>query len=532
MRHTTHPRALKRLVRHASVVLIGSFALLLPTATPAAAAPTTGFRFVDITARDGAVLKANVIEPTTAGRHPAIVFVSSWGLNDVEYLAQASAFAGRGYSVLSYTPRGFWTSGGRIDTAGPLDIADVSTVLDWLVANTTADPARIGAGGVSYGAGIALIGAAFDPRIRAVAAMSGWSDLVDSLYRDQTRHPQAVALLQVAAQLLGRPSAELSAMLDDYWANRNIDGIRAFGRVRSAVTYVDAINANGPAVLMANSYGDSLFEPNQLVDFFGRLTVPKRLELATGDHAVVEATGLIGLDNHVWTSVSRWFDRYLTGAANGIDAEPPVVLRPRPSGSAESYLDWADVSGSTQRMGLGAVRLLDGTGPLGGSPATGWSRTAYAFGDTTANAGVALLTNAWEALTGSPPSTWLPSVDRVRAGVWISGGVGTTAIRGIPSLRLTVKPDRADGTVIAYLYDVDSLGTGSLITHAASTWLGAPAGTARALDIAFPVTAYTVPSGHRLALVVDTEDALYLDANPYAAGITFTGASWLDLPLR
>ena len=42
-------------------------------------------------------------------------------------------------------------------------------------------------------------------------------------------------------------------MLDDYCANRNIDAIKACARVRSAATYVDAINANGPAILMANS---------------------------------------------------------------------------------------------------------------------------------------------------------------------------------------------------------------------------------------------------------------------------------------
>ena len=50
-------------------------------------------------------------------------------------------------------------------------------------------------------------------------------------------------------------------MLADYWANQNIDAIKAFARVRSAATYVDAINANRPAILMANSYGDSLFRP-------------------------------------------------------------------------------------------------------------------------------------------------------------------------------------------------------------------------------------------------------------------------------
>jgi dienelactone hydrolase len=306
------------------------------SALPAAPVPTTGFRFVDISTPDGVVLKANVNEPTTPGRHPAIVFVNSWGLNDLEYLAQAGNLATTGYTVLSYTTRGFWTSGGRIDTAGPLDIADSRTVIDWTLANTSADPARIGSAGISYGAGISLIASALDPRIRAVAAMSGWADLVESLFGGKTRHPQAVALLQVAATLLGRPSAELSEVLDDYWANRDIEAVKAFARVRSALTYVAAINANRPAILLANSYGDSLFPPNQLVDFFGRLTVPKRLEFAPGDHFVVEATGLVGLDNHLWTSVRRWFDQFLGGVETGIAGEPPVILRPRPGGSAES----------------------------------------------------------------------------------------------------------------------------------------------------------------------------------------------------
>src|SRR4051794_11666307 len=45
----------------------------------AATVATTGFRWVEITARDGVDLKANLIAPTTAGLHPAIVFINSWG---------------------------------------------------------------------------------------------------------------------------------------------------------------------------------------------------------------------------------------------------------------------------------------------------------------------------------------------------------------------------------------------------------------------------------------------------------------------
>lgn len=520
---------LKRLVTIGA--LLATVATPALTATPAFADSTTGFKCVDITASDGADLKANVIEPTTAGRHPAIIFISSWGLNDTEYLAQATVFAQDGYTVVSYTPRGFWGSGGQIDTAGPKDIADVSTVIDWTIANTTADPFEIGAAGVSYGAGISLIASAFDPRIKAVAAMSGWTDLVQSLYGGDARHGQAVALLQVAADIFGDPSAELNTVLDDFWNNQNIDYVKAFGRIRSAATYESQINTNHPAILMANAFGDSLFAPDQLVDFYNALSTPKRLEFAPGDHAVVEATGLVGLDNHVWDSVHAWFDQYLTGQNTGI--ANGVVLRPITGGSPEYYPDWAHVTTTTTRYGLGGEDWWSLTGPLSSSIPTGWSTTIYTGVDTTASAGVALLTNAWGALTGTTPTIWLPGVSRVNGAVWASGWYGSSkVIRGIPSLHLTIKPSQANGTVVAYLYDLDQLGNAHLITYEPQGWQGASPGVAKAFTIRFPATAYTIPSGHALAMVVDTQDALFLDDNPFAVGITFTGSSYLDVPLH
>ena len=43
---------------------------------------------------------------------------------------------------------------------------------------------------------------------------------------------------------------------------------------------------------------------------------------------------------------------------------------------------------------------------------------------------------------------------------------------------------------------------------------------------------HDLPAGHRLALVIDTADPLYFDANPNGVKISFTGASWFDVPLR
>ncbi len=515
-------------MRRFALVMLVLTLVLGAFSAPAAAA--TSIRFMDITASDGVILKANVVTPSTSGPRPAIVFINSWGLNDVEYLAQAHKLAGKGYVVLSYTTRGFWGSGGTIDVAGPKDIADVSTAIDWLIANTAADPGRIGLSGISYGAGIGLIASGHDPRIKAVAAMSGWTDLVESLYGGSTRRGQAVGLLKAAADLLGEPSPELTQALDRYFANRDVDEVVAWGRPRGAASHLAGINRNAPAIMMANAYGDSIFGPNQLVDFYGKLAGPKRLELAPGDHAVVEATGLFGLDNPVWTNVHRWFDQYLAGVDTGITREPPVRLDPRGSAAPEGYPAWSSVGPRSMRLQLGAMRWYDGTGPLAPGAGTGWDRNIGAGVDTVAGGGVAILTNGWEALTGIPPTAWLPAVNRLHAGVWVSGPLSAAAsVRGSVTMRLSFQANPGS-TVVCYVYDVDGLGNGKLITH--TPWTG-NGGT---VDLRFPATAWDVPAGHRVALIMDTEDPLYLDTNKWGSTVTFgspaANPSWLSLPVK
>jgi predicted acyl esterase len=521
-----------------TVLLTFCAALFAAFAFAGSASAAVSVSFHDITARDGTVLKANVFEPGTPGKHPTIVFINSWGLNQAEYLAQEQHFAEKGYTVLSYTTRGFYLSGGQIDTAGPKDMADLSDVITWMIANTSADPARIGAGGISYGSGIALLGASYDSRIRAVAAMSTWTDLVYSLFGNQTRHSQAAGLLQLAGTLTGHPSAELNTVLNDFNNNTNFAGLTAFGNARSAKNRVSQLNANNPAILMANAYGDSLFAPNQLTDFLGQLTTPKRLELRPGDHAIPELTGILGIENAVWTSVDRWFDQYLRGVNTGIATENPVVLKVRNTGATETYPNWTATSTSTQTLGLSDLHWYSGEGDLLSGTQTGWSDTIASGGDTLANGGIVLLTNGAEALTGNAPYLWVPAESRVQAGVWQSSFFSSTRkIRGAPRLKVTVKPSGSgQTTLVAYLYDVDGLGNGSLITHVPYTLRGVSGGTAYTVDTAFPATSYDVPSGHRLTLIVDTVDPLYADKAPLFSTMKFSSpsgnASTLKVPLK
>jgi predicted acyl esterase len=510
-----------------SAALVAGTALgLAPAAHATDTAGTTdaGIRFVDIPGDGGTVLKANVVAPAGADgsvRYPVIVLPTSWAMPQIEYFAQARKLADSGYVVVSYNSRGFWQSGGEIETAGPKDIADASKVIDWALAHTPADPAKVGMAGVSYGAGISLLAAAHDPRIKAVAALSGWADLIESIYSGRTQHLQAAALLGGAGFLTGRPGPELRQTLADFLGS-NLDkeaDMIAWGKKRSAVTYLDRINANGAAIMLGNAWGDTIFPPNQYASFYEKLQGPKRLEFRPGDHATAEATGLLGLPNDTWTNAHRWFDHHLKGADNGIDREQPVQLKTRSTGGYEGYPDWKSVGANERKIALGSTQRI-------------WANV-----DSGANGGIVLLSNALDQFLRTPPVASIPLLPRSFAGVWQSERYDTAQqVRGTAKLHTTVTSTKESGTLVAYLYDVGPLGLGKLVSNAPYTFHGQTPGEPFAVDLELFSTAYDVPAGHRLALVVDTVDPLYIEHNPTGAQLTFSSPSadpsYVSVPLR
>ncbi|MFC9701550.1 CocE/NonD family hydrolase [Streptomyces sp. NPDC056943] len=507
-----------------SAALVAGTALGLAPAAQAAETAETGIRFVDIAGEGGTVLKANVVTPAGAGasaRLPLIVLPTSWAMPQIEYLAQARKLADSGYIVVSYNSRGFWQSGGEIETAGPKDIADASKVIDWALANTPADAGHVGMAGVSYGAGISLLTAAHDPRVKAVAALSGWADLIESIYSGRTQHLQAAALLGGAGYLTGRPGPELKEILGDFLSSNldKEDEMIAWGRERSPVTYLDRINANGAAIMLGNAWGDTIFPPNQYASFYEKLTGPKRLEFRPGDHATAEATGLFGLPNDTWTNAHRWFDRHLKGVDNGIDREQPVQLKSRSTDGYEGYPDWKSVHANQRKFDL------DGT------------QRVWANVDSGANGGITLLTNLLDQFLRTPPTVSVPLLPRAFAGVWQSGRYDTPQrVRGTAKVHTTVTSTKESGTLVAYLYDVGPLGVGKLVSNAPYTFHGKTPGKPFAVDLELFSTAYDVPAGHRLALVVDTVDPLYIEHNPTGAQLTFSSPSadpsYVSVPLR
>ncbi|AVH55532.1 MULTISPECIES: CocE/NonD family hydrolase [Streptomyces] len=493
---------------------------------PAAQAATgaTSIRFVDISGAGGTVLKANVVTPEGADgtrSYPLIVLPTSWGLPQVQYLAQAQKLANSGYVVVSYNVRGFWQSGGEIEVAGPPDVADASKVVDWALANTPADARKVGMAGVSYSAGISLLAAAHDKRIKAVAALSGWADLIESIYSGRTQHAQAAALLGGVGHLAGRPGAEFQQTLKAFFASdlSKEPELLAWGKKRSPETYIDQLNENGAAVFVANTWGDTIFSPNQSAEFYEKLTGPKRLEFRPGDHATAEMTGLFGLPNDVWTNTHRWFDHHLKGEDNGIDREQPVQLKSRSAGGYEGYPDWKSVGTTTKKIALAGTT------------------TIHTNVNSGADGGITFLSGILDQLAQVPPLAWIPLLPPYWAAVWQSETYASAQrVRGTVTLHTTVTATKESGTLVAYLYDVGPLGLGKLVSNAPYTFHGQTPGKPFGVDLELFSTAYDVPAGHRLALVVDTVDPLYIEHNPSGAQLTFSSPehdpSYVSVPLR
>ena len=128
-------------------------------------------------------LGATITKPSSpAPRMPAVILLSGSGVGDRDGLVQgvptlaqlAGAIADAGFLAVRYDKRGFGQSGGRAESATIQDYAeDVRAVVRWLLLRKDIDPKRIAVVGHSEGAWVALLAAAREKRISAVASIAG-----------------------------------------------------------------------------------------------------------------------------------------------------------------------------------------------------------------------------------------------------------------------------------------------------------------------------------------------------------------------
>ncbi|MFJ1584240.1 CocE/NonD family hydrolase C-terminal non-catalytic domain-containing protein [Streptomyces sp. NPDC088197] len=540
---------------------------------------TVGFPW--IRAQDGTRLAAHTIRHNSAEPRPLVILPAGWtpvGWPLFEYAHLTLAL--KGYHVLAYTPRGIgltvnipghgyvdgpFTSGGFIDVGGPNDWADGSSVIDY--AQEHFAPSRIGFLGESYGSGISQLVAANDDRVDAVVALSTWGNLATSLYHHDTRHLQAVAVLLA---LTGGPverkfDEATQQILADFHANQNMDTVVAWGTERAPEAYTDATNDRGVPTFISNTWHEGLFPVNQVLATFNRLTVPKRLNMWIGDHAVPEGPGLTGPlagptgPNLAMAEAYAWLDHHLRGEANDVPDWPQVnnqimfTYETRPgSGTGDDTVvtparreprqTWGDVTVSTERWYLANTGAGRRDGSLTEEPAPGWSRGFIAGHLTEATAVDGIVATGKAEWNGNPKTYETEKFDRQHLALWATDPLPAGAdphvarrIRGIPEVRLTVRSSAASTTLVAYLFDIAEDRTARIVTHEPYTLSDLVPGQDTTVTWQLQAAAYDVPVGHRLALVVNSKDKLYSDADVEGSTTTVSSPpgeeSHLDLPL-
>jgi predicted acyl esterase len=473
---------------------------------------------VRIPATDGVTLVAQVLTPKGHGPYPLVVMPASWGQGPGQYTQIARRFAASGYEVVAYGQRGFGGSGGSIDLAGEATQADVSTVITWALEHTPASSTKIASVGISYGAVMSLLAAAKDARIRAVVAMSGWSDMAAAFAPSGTPNVAALRILLSADLAAGKLTSQVDALALSVLSPDAASVLAALSPTRSADASIAQLDKNDPAIMIANPFEDSLLYPANMVPFFNELTTPNRLQLAPGDHGGPEFAALSGKPDKTLDDALDWVDHYLRGTHNGIDNADPIQLQDIATRTWHGYRTWPVASTAVE---LGAPNAPGNVVTSGAPP---WTHSVTTGTDTVAGSGPAIYAapNPYQ-----PPRISIGSIAPAQAFVW-NGAPRTEPllISGRPTLHVTATSSAGPGTLYAYMYDVDGAGNASLMTFAPYTFAtsGSP------LTIPLGPTSWTVATGHHVALVIDSVDARYRSAAPVGSTLTLSSPATLDVP--
>jgi len=301
---------------------LAAMLVVVGAAAPAHAAQTS--EDIRFTASDGVELQTTVTGEAPLAPRPTIVEFSPYGRNS----GTAGFGPGQDYNFLLVQIRGTGDSDGRFDALGDRTQADVSEVLDWACRQPWSD-GNLGLNGFSASAITIYNSLHLDlPCVRTAVLKSGTFEL----YRDLL-WPGGIENLAVGLGVLGLIGAPATQQLPDRLernpgstvdlaAGLNDAGLSGF----SHSTLDDWWQARGfrgdvndLPILMVNGFFDvesrGAFEGYQaLKDDGAHLVV-----VGAHDGAPAGTDGGVG-------EARAWFDRYLRGVDNGVEAHPRVQL--------------------------------------------------------------------------------------------------------------------------------------------------------------------------------------------------------------
>ncbi len=312
-----------------------------------------------------------------AGGWPGVVVMHGLGGDKDSMTAIATVFVSHGYAALAYTDRGHGTSGGVAGLAGPDDIATEQAMFSFFAGRPEVSDTQIGAWGISYGGGQTWDGLAAGIPYKAAEVVETWTDLYNALW------PQNIAKSGIVlgfAKAIEARSPLIAASENDAVHSTNMPAIKLLADSRSAYTKLPAITA---PVYMFQGRVDYAFDVGQALNGYTRVAGPKHLYVGQFGHT---PSSFPGPDiDYVFAQGVAWYDHYLKGAPNGIDASPPVTIAAATGAKRTSY------------AGLPKTKMI-----VAGFTGTSPTRTGPRFQQGLETFGVSLLKFQVRRLTSYP----------------------------------------------------------------------------------------------------------------------------------
>ncbi len=325
-----------------------SAGLLVETSTHFIQVPAS----VNAQSNDKISLAATLYQPRLFPSTPAVIYIHGWGghrLMGEDNLAYHIANAG--YTVLSYTARGFGSgeSGGRVTLAGPNEINDLKKVIDWLLNDPDGviNPriTKIGVIGGSYG-GSHSLQIASDPRVSAVIPLVGWTNLEEALFPNGAINYK-LGLGEFYGGIetsIGSPPFFNYDRIEFEMFDASAEGRAPDAAVKQELRdrSISERDANGREVLIpgreprapifiVQSWDDYLFPSTQVVDVYSQITADKQIYFGRRGHPP-GGNESDPEEVYIAAAVLRWFGHYLQGIG-GTDrkkvasaAEPSIFL--------------------------------------------------------------------------------------------------------------------------------------------------------------------------------------------------------------
>ena len=562
----------------------GPAAALPPPAAAATAVVETELSVAGTPEPDGRPVRLDVTLMTTdpARARPAVVLAHGFGGSKADSAGVGRELARHGYTVLTYTARGFGASGGLIHLDDPAyEGADAVRLVDLAarrpeVLGVGGDPV-IGFAGASYGGAVSLVAAALDPRIDAIAPAFTWNSLVQALFPQNAVTGPPASPADVTATGPGvfkQRWASLFFLSGSRGTTPGSSGDPLCGRFAAALCrgYLETartgaadpallrlLERSGPArllsrvrapTLLVQGVQDTLFPLDQADANLRGLpaTTPARMLWVQGGHdASISVQDQLG-------AMQAWFDRYLVAGEPVADPAPgfsAVVPETALVGAGEEDEDPTTVTAAAYpgrgapapavepvRLGGGPQSVLS---PAGGTPASltslPGSGPALAAVTGLAGYGLAVLPGESATFTSDPLTDPRSLVGSGRVELEVtSSSTGATLFVSLWDLGPAAETPNAgpSGTDASGANEPARQPSSAVLPGAAVSPVrltGLVPGQPRRVQVALPRVAHQVPVGHRLQVVVSSTDQAYAVPSTAAVySVALVAGSALTLP--